>query len=203
MKDETTLQQEKRRLRREALSDRHEFASDAPRRKAEDKQIFSMFKRLPEDTGFAGWQRIRAVFLYASFGDEVPTWTMMAYLRRHGVPVCLPRVSGPHTMEFHVWNKEPLLKNRFGIREPSSDLPVDVPDQDCLVLVPGLRFDRSGYRLGYGGGYYDAYFSAHPDGVKAGLLYRRQLSLSDLPHTKDDQKLDYLVISLGILRCFE
>ena len=67
-------------------------------------------------------------------------------------------------MDFVVYNPQQLAKTSFGLLEPQGDLEVVDASQIDLIHVPGLAFTTEGYRIGYGGGYYDRYlehFSGH------------------------------------------
>ncbi|MGI0491750.1 5-formyltetrahydrofolate cyclo-ligase [Alkalinema pantanalense CENA528] len=78
--------------------------------------------------------------------------------RRFGFPRCQDR----HLI-WHSWQPgQPLVKGRFGITEPPADAPQLSPEEVDLILVPCLGIDHQGYRLGYGGGFYDRLFS-QPD----------------------------------------
>ena len=59
-------------------------------------------------------------------------------------------------------------------------------DEQTLILVPGLAFDRTGHRLGYGGGYYDSYLKEHPEAKSVGICYSVQMS-EEIPLEEHDQ----------------
>ena len=93
-----------------------------------------------------------------------------------------------------------LTTSRFGISEPGPERPEVRPDH---ALVPLLAFDDDGYRLGYGGGFYDrtlAAVRAAKPVVVIGLAYDEQL-VDAVPHLDYDQRLDWVLTPSGPLRC--
>lgn len=95
-------------------------------------------------------QRVAA---YAAFGSEIDP-ARLALPR----PALLPRIAGRGLpLTFHDSSAAALVANRFGMAEPPAGLPAVDPD---IVLVPLLGVDRRGYRIGYGGGYYDRTLAA-------------------------------------------
>jgi 5-formyltetrahydrofolate cyclo-ligase len=108
----------------------------------------------------------RRVLSCLSFGSELDTVRLIDRLRADGRQVHLPRAD-PRDRRLHVHPYPcPLETLRFGLRQPTRaavelDEPTLVESID-LVLVLGLAFDRRGYRLGYGGGYFDRFFARHP-----------------------------------------
>ena len=77
-----------------------------------------------------------------------------------------------------------LQKGAYGILEPTGDRLL-LPQKDDLMLVPGAAFDRNGYRIGYGGGYYDRYLRRHPDMKTIALAYDFQI-ISRVPAEEFD-----------------
>lgn len=91
------------------------------------------------------------------------------------------------------------MTGRMSIPEPDAKARERRPD---LILVPLLAFDRNGYRLGYGGGYYDRYLSEHraKRSVRAvGIAYAGQ-QVDALPHDDFDEKLDAVVTETQVIR---
>jgi 5-formyltetrahydrofolate cyclo-ligase len=118
-----------------------------------------------------------AVALYAAKGSEVETVRIDACARAHGLVVAYPRViEDERVLAFHAAAVNELVPAPFGLREPRADAPrVDVADI-AVFVVPGLAFDRSGGRIGWGRGHYDATFAAaSPAALRAGLAYECQL----------------------------
>jgi len=108
--------------------------------------------------------------------------------------IVLPRVVGPdQPLEFHAWYPDDTLEiGAHGIAVPKRDTAQLTPN---LLLVPLLAFDDRGYRLGYGGGYYDrtleALRAAGPV-ITAGLAFEAQM-VKKLPVQRHDQRLDWIV----------
>lgn len=108
--------------------------------------------------------------------------------------IVLPRVAGPgQPLEFHAWHPDDTLETgAHGIAEPKRGASQLVPN---LLMVPLLAFDDRGYRLGYGGGYYDrtleALRAAGPV-TAVGLAFEAQ-RMKNLPVQRHDQRLDWIV----------
>jgi 5-formyltetrahydrofolate cyclo-ligase len=117
------------------------------------------------------------VALYAAKGSEVSTARIDAAARAHGLVVAYPRVSvDRRRLAFHVVTLDALAPSGFGLREPSADAPGVEVSEIAAFLVPGLAFDRTGGRIGWGRGHYDATFAAAPPGaLRVGLAYECQL----------------------------
>lgn len=90
-----------------------------------------------------------------------------------------------------------LKKGAYGILEPSQIKPADENDID-IILVPGLAFDRSGGRMGFGMGYYDR-FLKNSRAVKIGLCYDFQL-LDSIPSESHDVPMDFIITEKEILK---
>lgn len=130
-------------------------------------------------------------FVYVSFRSEVNTAELVRRLRAAGKRVCLPKIAGKEM--FAAPYSENRIRNAFGIEEPVSG-----GDEPCEVAVtPLLAVDGEGYRLGYGGGYYDRYFAAHPNALRVGLCYAGQAA-EKLPHGKFDVPLHAIVTEEGV-----
>lgn len=135
-----------------------------------------------------------AVMLYASIRSEVDTGPFIRLARERGMRLALPRVvRGERRMEA-VWvqGRDDLAPGAMGILEPRPHLPAADPEELELVIVPGLGFDRQGYRLGYGAGYYDKFLAGVPGAVWVGLAYEACL-VDSLPHEDHDLPVHYIL----------
>jgi len=108
----------------------------------------------------------------------------------------IPCVRPSGRMTFHAYDPSTLLLHPLGMLEPDPESPVTVPDDIDCVLVPGLAFDRSGWRLGYGGGFYDRFLTGFK-GASAGITYDRLL-FDNVPHDSHDIPVQYVVTESGI-----
>ena len=110
------------------------------------------------------YQEARVIATYLSFPHEFQTQELIEQALKDGKKVLIPKTYPKGRMEFVVYHPQQLAKTSFGLLEPQGDLEVVEPSQIDLIHVPGLAFTREGYRIGYGGGYYDRYlehFAGH------------------------------------------
>jgi len=141
-----------------------------------------------------------AVSGYLAINGEIDVAPLLAGLGGCGHPVALPVVTAPRTpLAFRAWVDGASLENGpFGTRHPAESAPGIVPD---VLLVPLLGFDRSGRRLGYGGGYYDRTLAALRDRktvLAIGIAFREQ-EVANIPCDEDDQSLDWVVTDSEVI----
>lgn len=105
----------------------------------------------------------------------------------------LPRIipAEDNRMVFHPYDANRLVLHPFGMAEPASDSPMIDPKEMELVLAPGLAFDRLGFRLGYGGGYFDR-FLKYFNGVSAGIVFR-DLLFEKIPSSAHDIPMHWII----------
>ena len=110
------------------------------------------------------YQDAKVIATYLSFPHEFQTQGLIDQALRDGKQVLIPKTYPQGRMEFVVYDPQQLVKTSFGLLEPQGDLEVVDASQIDLIHVPGLAFTTEGYRIGYGGGYYDRYlehFAGH------------------------------------------
>ena len=120
------------------------------------------------------YQEAKVVASYLSFPHEFQTQELIEQALKDGKKVLIPKTYPKGRMEFVVYDPQQLKKTSFGLLEPQGDLEVVDASQIDLIHVPGLAFTTEGYRIGYGGGYYDRYleyFSGHT----LSTVYRYQI----------------------------
>jgi len=136
---------------------------------------------------------------YAAVRGEVDPFPLMAALANQGHDLCLPQTQDK-TLVFRAWKPgDPLVVGRFNIPEPDSKARERRPD---MILVPLIAFDAHGYRLGYGGGFYDRYLAEHrvKRTIRAiGIAFAGQ-EVEELPHAPNDERLDAVVTEERVVR---
>jgi 5-formyltetrahydrofolate cyclo-ligase len=134
----------------------------------------------------------------------------LSVLLRHrkyqwGLPRCLPPQHGSQgsdrQLAWHRWQwGEPLVTNRYGIQEPAASLPlIDVTEVGVLI-IPAVAIDQRGYRLGYGGGYFDRLLSQQPwqQVITIGVVFDFA-HVPTLPIDKWDQPLNAICTESGLV----
>ena len=157
----------KKELRKLLLAARN--ALDGSERAAMDARLAENVVALPE------YEAASVLLPYLSFGTEVDTRAIIRRAWADGKTVALPRcIPGTREMAWYRTESfEGLVKSKLGVEEPPEDParevdPCALAPDEALVLVPGFAFDARGYRLGYGGGFYDVFLSRYA-GNAAGL----------------------------------
>lgn len=147
----------------------------------------------------AEYRNADAVFTYLSVGSEIDTREIIRDAWRQGKLVAVPRcIPGTNRMEWYeIHDFENLETSSFGVEEPVANPAclVEVPsssDTNAVALVPGYSFDAAGYRVGYGGGFYDVFLPTF-GGASVGLCRAVQFSEEPLPHDDYDQAVQVVV----------
>lgn len=118
-----------------------------------DSQLTQRFIQLP------AFQEAKTLATYLSMGHEFSTASLIQSALQLGKRVCVPRTYPQGRMEFVEYDPDILEKTRFGLLEPNERGQVVDKSEIDLIHVPGLVFQSKGYRIGYGGGYYDRYLA--------------------------------------------
>jgi len=138
----------------------------------------------------------KVVMFFLSLSHEVETEQAIWQAFDLGKAVLVPKVdwaARKMTAVKLAGTEAELVPDKFGkVRSPKEIEPVEASAID-LVVVPGLGFDKTGNRLGLGGGFYDRYLSGKDfRGVKCGLAFEEQV-VEDIPVADHDQEIDMLV----------
>ena len=112
--------------------------------------IFSRIEEMPIEK--------TVIATYLSMSYEVSTAAFIKQAQLEGKRVLVPKTYGQGRMIFVDYDESRLQKSSFGLMEPISEEAVDKTEID-LIHVPGVVFNSKGFRIGYGGGYYDRYLA--------------------------------------------
>ncbi len=180
-------------IRRRLLAKRRELGRTE--RKALEAGLWEGLRR------FAPLWDGRPVYAYVSTPQEVDTRGLIEELWEQRIPVAAPRVTEGGMEFFCIRGWEDLEKGFRGIWEPRPGCKrARKGERAPVILTPGAAFDASGYRIGYGGGYYDRYLKSCPEGLSLGLAYGFQV-LAQLPREPFDQPVDWLLTERGLVFC--
>lgn len=137
---------------------------------------------------------------YVSNSIEVDSRFIIRQALDQGKLVAVPRcVEGTRNIDFYIIKSlDELSEGSFGIYEPSENKINKLMNfSNCICIVPALSFDLNGYRIGYGKGYYDRFFSKKSL-ITIGICYDACV-YKDLPHGKYDKKIDIIVTESRII----
>lgn len=137
------------------------------------------------------YRNAQSIYGYLSYNQEVRTDGILRRAMADGKRVAVPKVFGDEMRFLWIDDLDLVALGYFDIPEPIANGPV-ADDDLALVLMPGLAFDSKGHRIGYGGGFYDRYLSAHPDHKLVALCYDFQL-LDQLETEDHDIPVDLVI----------
>lgn len=196
MSDRTAILEEKRALRARMLAWRSALG-DSERAQAASALAGHSLRFLGDIPNAA------IVSGFASLPDELDARPLLERLAGEGFRLALPSVEGKgRPLVFRAWAPgDAMDEGVWGIAQPKADNAVVEPD---ILLVPLLAFDRRGWRLGYGGGFYDRTLQrlrGLKPVVAVGLAYDGQ-RIDAVPHVVDyDQRLDWVLTPSGPVSC--
>ena len=137
----------------------------------QEMKAISQTQKVAMDEALTEWllqhpfyQEANTIATYLSFPHEFQTQELIEQALKDGKKVLIPKTYPKGRMDFVVYHPQQLVKTSFGLLEPKGELEVVDASQIDLIHVPGLAFTTEGYRIGYGGGYYDRYlehFAGH------------------------------------------
>lgn len=192
MADETFGKRDEKNLIRKQMK---QLRADMTRTERFEKsmQIFEQLITVPE------FKRADRIYTYVSMDNEIDTIMLIDYSLSLEKRVFVPRVSGKDMEFYEISDISELNPGYMGIYEP--DINGKEPDysRTGFMCMPGLAFDRSYNRIGYGGGFYDRYLSVDNKLYKAALAYEAQL-LESIPAQDGDVRPDMIVTEESIYR---
>lgn len=192
-KDPMTLIEEKQAARKAASKVRKDAAANDGG--AASMEIYSHL----QSAGILKAGQIVSGFL--PIGSEIDTRPILVVLREMGLIICLPCVEAEDApLTFREWYPDDeLVKEKFGTMAPAKSAREVDPD---IILSPMLAFDRAGYRLGYGGGFYDRSLEKLrkiKQVTAIGVAYAAQ-EVASVPRDTFDQPLDMILTEKEVIK---
>jgi 5-formyltetrahydrofolate cyclo-ligase len=165
-----------------------------------DKMDFEISQRVRK---LYQYRSAETILVYVSTSIEVDTKRIIKNAWADGKRVAVPRcIPYSRLMEFHYINSfDELSPGTFSVLEPDEHQPIVRDFSKTLMLVPAFMFSATGYRLGYGKGYYDRYMSRY-NGAAVGLCYTEDFKLH-MYHGRYDRPVDAVVTEKWIRNTYK
>ena len=188
---------DKKALRKEMLNKRSKLSLKEVEEKSETiaNRLFNLNQ----------YKEANFIFSFISFKDEVNTHKIIkksiSMGKRIGVPITIPKTRELQVSELMDFDKE-LALGFYDILTPKDEYIRIVPSKIIdLILVPGVAFDKRGYRVGYGGGYYDRFFAnINKNVIKIGLCFEMQI-IPEAPTDSYDIPVDFILTEKDLIQC--
>ncbi|MBU2496043.1 MAG: 5-formyltetrahydrofolate cyclo-ligase [Candidatus Omnitrophota bacterium] len=179
------------------------FAARKKREALPEKEVAARSERIKKcvlhDPDF---NKAEVIVLYASFRNEVNTMNLIKEALSVGKKIGLPRTNTrTRSLTFYlIKNLSDLSAGAYGIPEPNEDCKLLPASEIDLVIMPGIAFDETGCRIGFGGGYYDRFLSQVPPAIKKiALAYEFQILKEKIPDLAKDAKIDKIITEERII----
>lgn len=180
----------KKQIRKENLRRRELLSKEEWERRSELLMAFLLEQPI--------YQESQTIYCYVSYHCEVDTWRFIMYSLKKGKRIAVPKVRGNEMKFYYIQDVRELKEGYRGIFEPP-ETNVEAIEENALLLMPVVAFDRQKHRLGYGGGFYDRYLEKHPNHFKIGIGFSFQERKS-IPVEKHDINLDRIWTDEGEIR---
>lgn len=188
---------DKKNIRKIMTSKRNALTKEQVKHKSNN--IYSNLKRIKE------FDEAEQILCYINIKNEVITEKIIEYFQKSNKRVAAPKVLTDE-MEFYYFSSdEELIKGYFNIPEPVNitDDNKCIPNKDDIIIIPGLAFDKSGGRVGYGGGFFDKYLSRNKNLIKIAVAYDFQVIDEIIEVSDYDVKPDYIVTDERIIKVLQ
>ena len=164
----------------------------------QSRRLFARLEAMPE------FQTAQTVLFYVGVRDELPTLAAIEAGLHCQRTIAVPYCEGRHLKLATIKSLDDLGKGAFGILEPREELRDSqqlAPSAVDVALVPGVAFDQSGNRIGYGQGYYDRLLSElRVSCLKIGVAFDCQV-VPHVPSEPHDQQMDWNATPTQSIRC--
>jgi 5-formyltetrahydrofolate cyclo-ligase len=179
-----TIGEQKKNLRKQMLLKRAKLPKE--KKEVYDQGICNTLLNTIEGNQY------KTIHCYLPMGTEINIFPLIEELLENGLTVITPKTLPKRTLKHLVLKSlDELEKGIFGTLHPEGG--EEFEGEYDLIIVPGLSFDSINYRLGYGGGYYDAFMLNHPTANKIGIFYPFQ-EVDSIPVEPHDLRLDKVLV---------
>jgi len=177
-------------LRKKLLTIRMNLESDYVNQAS--KKIFANFDIFLKQNAF------RSIATYYPLKSEIDILPLNKALFKQGIELALPHITKENSLSFRQWRLDMKLIWQRNFYQPPDSAKIIKPK---LIIVPLLGFNRRGFRLGYGQGFYDQLLEINPDACKVALAYSKQ-EIIELPIEEEhDQPVDLIITESEIIAC--
>lgn len=148
------------------------------------------------------WRNANSIGVTMSQDIEWDTYPIINRAWREKKTISVPKATHKtRQMTFYaITSFDQLEEGYIGIQEPIEEKATKIKKQEIdLLIVPGVAFTKAGYRIGFGGGFYDR-FLADYTGETVSLIATEQL-YNNLPHDEYDQPVNYIITDQGLIHC--
>ena len=169
------------------------------RREAKPEEITANSSSICETfLGLKEYKEADVVFAYMDCKNEVETKKVIEQCWKDGKVIAVPKVFGEIMKYYEIHSYDDLEDGYFGIREPKHEHLKEIVCDDGLMILPGVAFDVSRHRVGYGGGFYDRYLEAHPDMKKIAFAFEFQM-FESVPFEVFDKQPEKIITEKRII----
>lgn len=148
--------------------------------------------------GSMSYRHATQILLYASTDDEISTERIFEASVKEGKTCYFPHCFENSKMEYYRADSlEELVNDAFNIKAPPVSEERYEPQPSDICIVPAMAYDKSGYRLGYGKGFYDRFLPSFM-GIKTGFCYSSFMK-SQLPRGRYDIAVDVIITEKGVV----
>lgn len=144
------------------------------------------------------YKNCETIYTYVAYKREVETKGLIQQAWKDGKKVAVPRVEGSVMNFYYITSLDQLENSDMGIPEPKPENPAD--DEYALMVMPGVAFDRTMNRIGYGGGFYDRYLEEHPNLKRLAIAFEFQFVEGPLPTEPTDICPEMIITESCILK---
>ncbi len=147
---------------------------------------------------FGEFHNANTVFCYVGTDHEIDTIPLLEHILKSGKRLGVPKCVGKGIMEvYEILSLDELQMGSYGIREPKAGSTLIRPEEIDIALVPCLSCNQKGWRIGYGGGFYDRYLVQ--TNARRAVLCRDKLIRENIPVDHYDLRMDFVITEKGIV----